>query len=325
MVDRFVGAQPRHLAALSAVRAEGSIKAAAGRLGYVQSAVSQQLGQLEKIAGAPLLERTPGQARFDLTPEGALLAAHAEAILHQLDAAAADVEAVVRPRAELRVGGARHGVDRLVVDALRRLGGPRAGLQVALDGSADECEGVSSGILDAAFGELPLPAGPFAWSELLADPHVLVVQAGSLLARRRTPLTPRDLAAVPLLLPNGTTASLVERRLRAEGLEAQVVLRCDGPATAQRLAAAGVGAAPMPRLAVDTSDTSVELLDLADWMPARRLALFWHAGRRAVPGLRALRRALEAVAAPAPEPAPAPPVAAPPAAAVRDRDELQVA
>src|SRR3984885_4567696 len=64
----------RKLIMLEAVMAEGSIAAAARRLRYTRSAVSQQLSALEAEAGTPLIARTGNH--ITLTPAGRALVEH---------------------------------------------------------------------------------------------------------------------------------------------------------------------------------------------------------------------------------------------------------
>ncbi|WP_350278318.1 LysR family transcriptional regulator [Kribbella sp. HUAS MG21] len=69
----------------------GSFSAAATRLGYTQSAVSQHIAALENDLGTPLLHRRP----VTPTPSGERLLEHAGPILLRLDAARADVRRTV--------------------------------------------------------------------------------------------------------------------------------------------------------------------------------------------------------------------------------------
>src|SRR6266566_3719893 len=89
--DQWLGVEMRHLAALEAVAEEGSFGRAARRLGYTQSAVSQQIAQLEKVVGAKLVERPGGPRAVSLTDAGRLLLRHADAIVARLAAAQADM------------------------------------------------------------------------------------------------------------------------------------------------------------------------------------------------------------------------------------------
>src|SRR6188508_3701734 len=92
--DQWLGVEVRHFAALDAVAREGSFGRAADRLGYTQSAVSQQIATLEKIVGEQLVERPGGPRAVSLTEAGALLLRHAQAIMARLAAAQADLAAL---------------------------------------------------------------------------------------------------------------------------------------------------------------------------------------------------------------------------------------
>src|SRR5215210_5465580 len=103
--DRWLGVELRHLAALQAIAAEGTFGRAAQRLGYTQSAVSQQIATLERLVGQRLVERPGGPRPVSLTEAGRLLLRHAAAIVARLEAARADLEALGAGAAgSLRVG-----------------------------------------------------------------------------------------------------------------------------------------------------------------------------------------------------------------------------
>ena len=71
--DRWLGVELRHFAALEAVAQSASFGRAAARLGYTQSAVSQQIQMLERIVGQKLVERPGGPKPVSLTEAGEVL------------------------------------------------------------------------------------------------------------------------------------------------------------------------------------------------------------------------------------------------------------
>lgn len=87
---------PQQLRTFLAVVGHRSFSAAGTALGYTQSAVSQQIAQLEADLGAPLLLRRP----VTPTPAGERLLTHAPALLLRLDAARADIARLRTPAAE---------------------------------------------------------------------------------------------------------------------------------------------------------------------------------------------------------------------------------
>lgn len=92
--------EPHLLRTFVAVAETGSFSAAAQRLSYTQSAVSQQIAALEADLGTPLLTRRP----VALTPAGERLHRHAALILVRLAAARADVTRALAPPGRLIVG-----------------------------------------------------------------------------------------------------------------------------------------------------------------------------------------------------------------------------
>src|SRR5689334_5337483 len=101
----WLGVEFRHLAALDAIARTGSFRGAADDLGYVQSAVSQQVARLETLVGVRLVDRVRGTGPVALTEAGELLRSHSAAIMERLQAAHTDVMAAVTGEAgTIRVG-----------------------------------------------------------------------------------------------------------------------------------------------------------------------------------------------------------------------------
>ena len=279
--DRWLGLELRHLAALDAVAREGSFGRAAVSLGYTQSAISQQIAALERIAGVRLVERPGGPRPVSLTEAGELLRTHANAIVARLSAAKADMAALAEGEAgTLRVGIFQSVGARLLPDLLRRYKAawPRVSVQVREAVSThDLLPLVESGELDLAFCELPVGEGPIEAVELLRDPYVLLVAADSPLAARDTAPPLRELAELPLV---GWRSS---HELDVPGVE--YTFRSDDNGTILGLVAAGLGVAIAPGLVLDPHDDSIVALPLR--RPPRLLGLAWHRDRHRTPAAEA--------------------------------------
>jgi molybdate transport repressor ModE-like protein len=293
----WLGVEPRHLTALVAVHREGSFRSAAVSLGLVQSAVSQRIAQLEHLVGMSLVERARGQASLRLTDAGTKLVEHAVDILAEFDAALADLRSLDgESRDTLRIGTYESVASFIVPPALRRLADESPELRVCLhEDTAWQCffPLVSTGELDAAFADLPLAPGPFAFRELALDPCVLVVRADSPLALRERPPTLPEIGSLPLIAPSWPMLTLIAEHLRAAGVEPKFVFASQINSGVQALVAHGVGAALMPRLAVNERDPRIAIIPLGDALPPRRIALYWHRDRKEI---SSIMRFLDAVA-----------------------------
>ncbi|MGW7102814.1 LysR family transcriptional regulator [Streptomyces sp. NPDC054838] len=97
-------------------------------LAFSPSAVSRQLGVLEREAGLPLLERTGRRVR--LTPAGQSLVRHAEAVLERLEQAGAELAKARRgPAGARRIGSFPTATRAAVPAALGLLARRRPGLE----------------------------------------------------------------------------------------------------------------------------------------------------------------------------------------------------
>ncbi|OLT14433.1 hypothetical protein BJF78_19510 [Pseudonocardia sp. CNS-139] len=115
------------LRALRELDRRGTMHAAAKALGYTPSAVSQQIAALETAAGCALIVRV-GRG-VALTPEGTVLARHADTLLEAGRAAIADL------------GAARDRVSGRV-----RVGMFAAALSTVLPGLVDDLHGRHPGV-----------------------------------------------------------------------------------------------------------------------------------------------------------------------------------
>jgi DNA-binding transcriptional LysR family regulator len=279
--NRWLSVELRHLAALEAVARTRSFGRAARELGYTQSAVSQQIAQLERNVGQRLVDRPGGPRAVDLTDAGRLLLRHADAIVAQLDAAQADMAAFAEGAAgPLRVGIFQSVGARILPGLLRRFKQDWPLVEVSVReeiDAADLLRMLEHGELDLTFADLPLPEGPFESEEVLTDPYVLLVQAGSELAAREAAPSFRELSGLPVV--TWRHVGEPETYLRGRVPDLNIVFRSDDNGTLVGLVAEGLGVAIVPQLVVNPRNPAYVALPFGNRIPPRHLAIVSHRDR----------------------------------------------
>jgi DNA-binding transcriptional LysR family regulator len=217
-----------------------------------------------------------------ITEAGTVLLRHADGIVARLRAAQADLAALHEGNAgSLRVGTYQSVGARVLPEVMLRFSFAHPHVDVQLSESEDGVlvRQVETGDLDLTFIQLPLPDGPFEAIEILRDPHMLVVKAGSPLAAGQPPSL-REVGDLPLISYRTCTSSQqVEQQLRLRGSTPEIVFRSDDNGTMQGMVAAGVGVALMPALAVDLADPRTRAVDMSGKLPPRLIGIAWHRDR----------------------------------------------
>jgi DNA-binding transcriptional LysR family regulator len=288
-----MGLEVRHLAALVAIDDERSFRGAAEQLGYVQSAISQQISTLERLVGTRLVERASGRSAVALTESGRVLVGHARAVLAELQATYADLKAATDNRQTVRIGIPPSASEALVRATLALLAESRPEISVAIRNDLPDDQVatlVACGELDAAFGEFPLGDGPFDIAELFLDPTVLVVPAETEMALMASLPTAREIADLRLIRHTGwPLMTLVEAELRiAAPSWPGFIHDCGSSDGVQALVAAGLGAALLPLGCVDVRDPRITVIELDGMLSSRTAVAYCHRCRQRLDAARAL-------------------------------------
>jgi DNA-binding transcriptional LysR family regulator len=286
--DHWLAIELRHLAALATVAREASFSGAAERLGYVQSAVSQQIGSLERIVGQRLVHRAARPRSVRLTDAGQTLLDHIDEILDQLALAKAEIDTLSRQSQE----AVNFGVDAAfgswlsgaVLGALLPATGGEGWERVERRSGADLLKQVADGALDAAFVPLPIASGPFFALELTRQPYSLVAPADGGEASVEA-----ILERWPLVRIDGCPATALLQRRHRSVTETHAAT---GPAAALALVRSGVAAAMVIAAELDEPDPSIAALPVTD-VPDCVIGMAWHRDRDDTPAVVALKDAAQ--------------------------------
>ncbi|MEU5796647.1 LysR family transcriptional regulator [Streptomyces sp. NPDC047813] len=290
------------LRTLDALARHGSVSAAADALHVTTSAVSQQLGKLEREINQRLLAKNGRGVR--LTDAGWLLSEHAARILSQVELAESDLEAhrgqVV---GELRLSAFPTAARGLFPVALRALRAEHPALRVRSSELEPE-QGIAAvvrGDLDLAVvldwynKPMPVPDG-LVKAPLLDDPAEVAMPAGHRLADRAEV----DLAefAEDEWITWGEGEFCHEWlmfTLRSKGVEPIVGHRAGETHTQLQLVSAGLGVCIAPLLGRHPVPDGVVLVPLTQRV-RRHVYVIWRADADRRPSIRAAVEALREAA-----------------------------
>jgi molybdate transport repressor ModE-like protein len=269
------GIELRHLEALATIVSEGSFSRAARRLGYSQSAISQQVAALERIVGHRVLERSSGAQAVIPTAVGKIVLAHGEQIARQIASARAEVEAFAATgQSVLRLGASPLANGSLLALGLGRLRGHAPDLVVDVieaHRDSDLLADVTAGRLDAAFVHGPIEAPELDYHLLYTDQFGVYV--GGRARQLERPLTIAELERTPFVgLSRSEPFERALETLRADGVSLHVVVRTSSLAALCGLVTQGAAAALLPQ-SVATPEMHAREVEVV--LPTRTVAVAW--------------------------------------------------
>jgi len=289
----------RKLRLLRELAHRATIAAVADALAYTPSAVSQQLAALEREAGVPLLRRTG--RRVALTPAGAALAEHTEAVLALLEAASAELAAAsTRLTGPLRIGAFPTAVRTILPTALVALGREQPGLELMvteLDPAAVP-DALRTGALDVAlvheYDYVPTEPDPALDTEPLIEETIYLASAGAAAEAGEDPVRRHRDSPWIMASPGTLCHTMAVRACEAAGFTPRVRHHADDFATVLALVAAGQGVALVPQLGAIGRPADVRLAPLPT---RRRTRIAYRRGTRRHPAVSACIAAIRGSAA----------------------------
>jgi LysR family transcriptional regulator, transcription activator of glutamate synthase operon len=277
----------RQLRYLDAVARHRSFTQAALDLHVAQSAISQQVGRLERELGAELLRRTT--RRVEVTEMGELVLARARRALAEVDGARADLDAVQGlVRGRLRLGGlppvgSVHPA-ALIADFSRVHPGiavtVRAGVASPLLGE------LRDGGLDLVLALVdPDAFDGLDGVRLFEEELVVIAPLDHPIARAKRVRVER-LAGEPLV--TYASGSALRDALLALVPGGRVVAEANDLETVRELTARGLGVSLMPQSVVASHGDRLAIRPLSP-RQALPVSLVWRAGERPTPAAQAFR------------------------------------
>ena len=286
------------LRALVAVERDGSVVAAADRLGYTPSAVSQQVKKLERELDAVLLERR-GRGVL-LTDRGRALASEGRELLDGLERLEALAASGSRASAPLRIASFSTATRGLVGPVLRELGdgdAPAFATVTSVD-PVHAMEMVATGVVDLAvvhnWNSVPLVAPVHVATEHVCHDEADIVLAASHPLAGHDEIDRADLVDEPWAsTPAGAICHEALMRIFADlGTVPRVVVEDPDFASLVELAREGVAIALVPRLGRTPLPDGAVARPLRDHSQVREVRVAYRRSMAEAPGIRRAVRLL---------------------------------
>lgn len=270
---------PVHLRTLVEVTRLGSFAAAANRLGYTASAVSQQMSALERDTGVDLFQRS---ARSIHPTEAALvMTRHAAKVLTDIEALMAAASRTHDATSqELRLGIFPSLATYVLPRILRNAKWKDLGidLRVSVAEPAQTIQGLrTGGELDVALVYQVGQSG-LAWPhtvnrQWIGDDEFRVVLPAAWGFRADAKVAADHLSDMPWIVhhPGTSDATVIERLFASCNLHPRVVAYSDDFHASLEMTAAGLGATLVPELALLHRPAGVVVLDVPEIRLARNV------------------------------------------------------
>ncbi|GLX18502.1 MULTISPECIES: LysR family transcriptional regulator [Streptomyces] len=279
---------------------QGTVTATAEALHMTPSAVSQQLTNLARQLGVPLLE--PQGRRVRLTDAAHLVLRHTEAVFAQLERADAELTGYRSGESgEVRVGAFSTAVPVLVVPAVAalRLTHPGIELRVRETEAAESYELLSAGTVDLALSlaaHAPTARDTrFTRITLLEDPLDVALPPDHPLAAAPV-LRLADLSADRWIYGgSGPWSEITRSACEPAGFVPEQAHSASGWTAILAMVEAGMGVALVPRM-VSARASGVTVRTLTHDRPTRHVIAALRRGTEAAPALAQALKALQRAA-----------------------------
>src|SRR3990170_3611890 len=193
MLRLMADVELRHLRTMAAIAEEGTFGRAAGRLGYTQSSVSQQIAALEKAVGGAVFDRPGGPKPVRITPLGAVALAHGRELLAKAQAMAAAIDRFQAGDGRVDIGTFQSVSNAILPRVIRGLRDEHPGCDIRL--FEEETDQPQLDDLDLMFFDGRVH-GDVEHRKLLDDPYLLVARRGTF---PDGPVRPAQLDGAPMV------------------------------------------------------------------------------------------------------------------------------